>query len=350
MKGSKSIINGWLAAGLLPGALLIGIAGCANSHSTDTPGSVAADTSNVPPPAPAALTPAQAASTAPAAEQESFDTPDAAVSALLTATKAGDHDEIHKIFGPATSDLMSGDKVEDANDFKAFAASAAEKNHVEKKNDNTEVLYVGNKDWPFPIPLVKGRDGKWFFDTVAGKDEILARRIGANELETIDVCHAFVGAERDYAMQDHDGSGVLKYAQHFKSTPGKKDGLYWEAAAGEPQSPLGAFWAQASSEGYGSNNPDKSAGPHPFHGYFYHILTKQGPDAAGGQYDYVINGNMIGGFALISWPDKYGDSGIMTFIVNHQGKVYQKDLGPNTDQIAKGITEFNPDSSWTLVQ
>jgi hypothetical protein len=291
----------------------------------------------------------------PGANQQTFASDEDAVKALLAALSLEDKDKrketMRGIFGPAAQDLASGDPVEDAASFKTFIARATAKTRLEKQADALSILHIGNEDWPFPIPIVKTADGKWFFDTAAGTEEILARRIGANELATIQVCRAYVLAQRQYAGKDRDGSEVLKYAQHFHSRPGKKDGLYWPAAAGEEQSPFGPLVAEASAKGYFGERPaGQPAGPRPFQGYFFHTLTRQGPDVPGGRYDYVINGNMIAGFALIAWPAKYGSSGVMTFVVNHQGKVYQKDLGPNTDQIARRITEYNPDASWKLVK
>ena len=280
-------------------------------------------------------------------EQAVFDSDGAAVEALLAAAKAQDHAQVDKILGPVSKQLLSGDKVEDARGFEALGRIATEQNRLEKKDDSTSILHIGVKDWPFPIPVVKNAAGKWYFDTAAGKQEILTRRIGHNELAAINECKVYLQAQREYASVERDGSGVLKYAQHFLSTPGAQDGLYWETKPGEQQSPFGPMIAQASLEGYTFK---KGSGRQPFHGYYYHILKKQGPAAPGGKYDYVINGNMIAGFALVAWPAQYGNSGVMTFIVNHQGKIYQKDLGPETSDAAKRITEYNPDASWTLVK
>ncbi len=281
------------------------------------------------------------------AGQAVFATDDAAAQDLVAAAKARDKEGIARILGPLSKELGSGDPVADANGFESFARHAAEYTRLERRTDALSVLHIGTADWPFPIPIVKTADGTWFFDTAAGQQEILARRIGRNELETIDVCRAYVAAQREYASEDRDGSGVLKYAQRLVSHPGQKDGLYWPAAAGEEQSPFGPLMAQAAAEGY---FPKKGAGRQPFHGYYYRILTRQGPAAPLGRYDYVINGSMIAGFAMIAWPAEYGNSGIMTFIVNHQGKVYQKDLGPQTEDVAPAITEYNPDASWKLVK
>ncbi|MEI8194577.1 MAG: DUF2950 domain-containing protein [Phycisphaerae bacterium] len=278
-----------------------------------------------------------------------FATDDEAAKALITAVKARDKESLRTILGPATKELVSGDAIEDANDFDTFVKHANEQTRLEKKTDSLAILHIGVQDWPFAIPLVKvsGPDGKWFFDTEAGKQEILARRIGANELEAINVCRGYVLAQREYASQDRDGSTVLQYAQRFVSKPGQKDGLYWETAAGEQPSPLGPLVAQATEEGY---FPKKAPGPQPFHGYYFHILKKQGSDAPGGKYDYVINGHMIAGFALVAWPAQYGNSGVMTLIVNHQGKVYQKDLGPKTAETAKALSRYNPDGMWAVVK
>ena len=226
-----------------------------------------------------------------------------------------------------------------------FVASATAMTRIEKDGDDKASLILGREDWPFPIPLVHGASG-WTFDAAAGEEEILARRIGRNELGAIDVCHAFVRAQRDYASEDHDGSGVLKYAQRIASSSGKRDGLYWPPVEGEPLSPFGPLIAAAVAEGY-KKSSDK---PTPYHGYLYRVLKEQGPHAPGGAYGYVINGNMIGGFALVAYPVDYGNSGVMTFIVNQQGGVYQKDLGEDTDEIAGKMTRYDPDSSWDKVE
>jgi len=290
----------------------------------------------------------------PAANQRLFASDTDAVQGMLEALKTEDRDKrreaMRGIFGPAMKGLASGDRVADAANFKAFVTRTAEKTRLEKKTDTTSVLLIGNKEWPFPIPIVKTDDGKWFFDAVTGKEEILARRIGANELAAIEVCRAYVQAQRQYASKDRDGSEVLKYARHFRSRPGRKDGLYWEAPPGEEQSPFGPLVAEASLKGYfAKKKPGDPRGRRPFQGYYFHILTRQGSAVPGGRYDYVINGNMIAGFALIAWPAKYGSSGVMTFLISHQGKVYQKDLGANTEQLARRITEYNPDATWKLV-
>ncbi len=285
----------------------------------------------------------------PGVGQELFPSDDAAAGALLAAVKAQDHTELRHIFGPGIKDLVSGDKVEDHRHFEEFVAHAKQKFWLEKKNADTSTVHIGNRNWPFPIPIIRLPDGKWFFDTQAGKAEILARRIGADELDTIKVCEAYVLAQQQYASTYHDGADVLRYAQRLVSKRGTQDGLYWPAAVGQPESPFGPLAAQAAAEGY-TPGVHKTAGPHPFNGYYFRILTKQGSAAPGGKYSYVINGNMIAGFALVAFPAKYGSSGVMTFIVNQQGRVYQKDLGPDTLSLARHMTRYNPDKTWTLIQ
>jgi Protein of unknown function (DUF2950) len=203
------------------------------------------------------------------------------------------------------------------------------------------VLIMGREDWPFPIPLVR-KDGTWRFDTAAGREEILYRRIGRNELDAIETCLAYVDAQQEYAERGVAGNGV--YAQRIVSRPGKKDGLYWPAQSGTDESPLGELAASAAAEGYRAGQQRA-----PYHGYYYKVLTRQGPNAPGGALDYVVRGNMIGGFALVAYPAEYRNSGVMTFLVSHQGNVYEKDLGPDTARIAAGMTAFNPDNSWRRV-
>lgn len=278
------------------------------------------------------------------AKQLTFATPDEAIKALVDAAKAGDHAAMADIFGPEGKTLVTGDPVQDAAAFQHFTTEIGKLCIPVHMGDDKIVLDIGDQNWPLPIPLVKNKEGKWFFDTAAGKEEIVNRHIGADELNTIGVCHAYVEAQREYASKDRDGSQVLKYAQNFKSTPGKEDGLYWESAGNEEQSPFGPLVAEARAEGY---TPRKAGeGPRPFHGYIFKILTKQGAAAPGGKYNYVINGNMIAGFAMIAYPANWGQSGIMTFIVNQQGKVYQRNLGPKTAELAAAITEYNPDKNW----
>ena len=319
---------------ILAGAGLLGVAGCETANEP------------LPPFVRSAQTPKQAPG-APGQGQQVFASDEEASKALLAAVKEQDHDRIHQMLGPAWKELVSGDKVEDSNAFKEFAQHAAEHSRIQKKDAATSVLFVGKDDWPFPIPIAQAPDGKWFFDTEAGKGEILARRIGANELDTIEVCRAYAQAQRQYGSKDRDGSGILKYAQRIMSTPGKMDGLFWSVAPGQEQSPFGPLMAQAAMEGY-----EQTTGhPHqPYHGYHFRVLKQQGAAAPGGKYDYIINGNMIAGFALIASPAEYQSSGVMTFIMSHQGSLYQKDLGPDTRGIARQVTEYNPDGSWTLVK
>ena len=282
----------------------------------------------------------------PGTPQQRFASPEDAVKALLAATKANDKPAMREIFGHEEQDLLTGDAVQDAAAFDRFSKAVAQMCQLTRDGDNKVVLNIGAENWPFPIPLVK-QTSQWFFDTAAGKEEIINRHVGRDELNAISVCHAFVDAQCEYASRDHDGSGIFKYAQQLRSTPGKKDGLYWEAADNEELSPFGPLVAQARAEGYA---PRKETEPRrPFHGYFFKVLTRQGAAAPGGKYDYVINGNMIAGCALVAYPAEWGKSGIMTFIVNQQGKVHQCNLGPKTAELAAALTEYNPDPNWSLV-
>jgi hypothetical protein len=293
-------------------------------------------------PAPGKATPSQAAS-----PQRSFATPEEAAEALVAALRAGDTNGTLAVLGPdASSWLLSGDEVEDANDRKKFLAAYDEK-HALQRQGNARVLVVGNDDWPFPAPLVQ-QGSRWSFDAAAGKEEILNRRIGANELDTIQTLLAIVDAQREYAAQDADRNGFADYARRFRSTPGKKDGLYWKAQPGETESPLGMLVASAALEGYGEKieSPEQSA----FHGYRFRLLSAQGKDASGGAYDYLVGDRLLGGFAVVAYPAAYGVSGVTTFLVNHEGVVYEKDLGPQTSERAAALRTFNPDASWKKVQ
>ena len=297
---------------------------------------------------PLAKAPAQVAGR-PEPDQRTFASADDAVKSLLDAVKARNRDEIKRIFGaPAMGELISSDPIEGEKDFQHFIGHATEQLRLEKQSERKARLIIGQKEWPFPIPVVQAPAGQWFFDTEAGKREILARRIGHDELATIKVCRAYVQAQREYASKDRDGSGVLQYAQHYWSTPGQKDGLYWEAAAGEEPRPLGPLIAGAALQECLSRKTKLE--PRPFHGYYFRILTQQGPAAPGGRYAYIVNGHMLAGFALVAWPAEYDSSGIMTFIINHTGKLYEQDLGPDTGQRAQAMTEYNPDHAWTLVR
>jgi hypothetical protein len=272
-----------------------------------------------------------------------FATAEEGVAALVSATSAKDREALRVLFGLATEKLVAIDPVQFANQLEAFTAAYNARHQIRSLSDTEKVLDVGENNWPFPIPLVK-EDGRWYFDTDAGLDELLARWIGQNELATLKVVRAYVMAQREYASSDRDGDSVLEYAQRFTSSNGKKDGLYWSQLLDGEISPLGPMAAEAAREGYRRSGDD----PVPFHGYYFKILTRQGRHAPGGRYRYTINENMIGGFALVAWPSEYGQSGIMTFIVNHQGRVYQKDLGSRTDRIVNSMQEYNPDSSWSV--
>jgi Protein of unknown function (DUF2950) len=279
-----------------------------------------------------------------AMQQKSFPSAEEAVKAAIAAARADNDKELVAILGPGSDDVISsGDAVADKSRRAEFLQAYDEKNRLEKEGENM-VLVVGKDDWPFPIPLVRQKSGAWAFDTAQGSEEIVNRRIGRNELDAIQVVLAYVDAQREYAMKDHDGDGLLEYAQKVRSDPGKKNGLYWAAKPGEEQSPLGPFAAQAVREGYGQKKGSDK--PSPFHGYFYRILTAQGKSAPGGAYSYMVKDNMIGGFALVAYPAEYGNSGVMTFIVNHDGKVFQKDLGKNTASLAQNMKEYNPDKTW----
>jgi hypothetical protein len=281
----------------------------------------------------------------PAVAQRSFASPDEAIKALQAATAAKDKAALDEIFGPEIHGLLTGDEVQDANNAQRFAAAMAQSCKPVNEADDKITLEIGTNDWPMPIPLVK-TDGQWHFDTAAGKEEIINRHIGKDELHAIGVCQAYVAAQQQYVKLSTNADGKPEYALKFKSTPGKKDGLYWAAAEGEPASPFGPLVAEAHAEGYVGNT---SKGPHPFHGYYFRILTRQGKAAPGGKMDYMDHGNLTKGFALVAYPERWDQSGIMTFIVNQDGKVYQRNLGEKTSRLAAAFKEYNPDSDWTLV-
>jgi hypothetical protein len=284
-----------------------------------------------------------------AAQEKSFATPEEAVKALTAAVEPKDTNALNEIFGPELRDLVSADAVQASNRFVIFARRISEKVKLARPSDDRVILEIGNDAWPFPIPLVR-RGGQWSFDTEAGKEEILNRRIGMNELGTIRVCHAYVDAQREYASEAHDGDEVLQYAQHLRSNPGKHDGLYWQAAEGEEVSPFGPLIAEARGEGYQKTSKIMTDAPAPYHGYYFKILTRQRRHASGGKYNYIINGRMIAGFALVAWPAEWGNSGIMTFIVNQQGTVYEKCFGPKTSSITRAMTAYDPDPTWTATR
>ena len=277
----------------------------------------------------------------------SFATPEEAVGALATAVKAGQLDEVTAIFGPEGQDLIdSSDPVSARRNQQVFTAAMKERWRLEESGPTGRVLVIGNEDWPFPVPLVKDRNG-WRFDTAAGKEEVIARRVGRNELAAILISHTYVAAQRLYAERGHDGRQPGLYASTFRSDPGRQNGLYWPAVRGQKRSPLGDLVARAAEEG--ARPGQAGAGPAPLHGYYFRILTAQGPAARGGEKDYVMNGALSGGFALVAWPAQYDATGVMTFIVNHEGVVHQKDLGAGTDAAARAMTRYDPDPSWTVV-
>lgn len=300
--------------GLLTAALLAGACGVFNIHADET---------------------------SPNPAQQLFSSPAEAVKALQAATQGKDTAALNEIFGPEVRELLTGDQVQDANNAQRFATAMAQSCNLVHEGDGKIILEVGTNDWPMPIPLVK-TNSQWFFDTADGKEEIINRHIGRDELHAIGVCRAYVSAQRQFA--DMNG-GV--YALKFKSTSGKKNGLYWPVMENEPASPFGPLVAEAHVEGY---HHHAGAGPQPFHGYYFRILTRQGDAASGGKMNYLSNGNLTGGFALVAYPENWEQSGIMTFIVDQDGKVYQQNLGEKTPRIAGKMKEYNPDNEWSLVQ
>src|SRR5262245_57833388 len=283
-----------------------------------------------------------------AAQHRTFSTPEDGVKALIDAAKSSDLDALLAIFGPDAKELIaSNDPAAARENRQVFTVAAGERWHLEDAGANKKTLVIGNEDWPFPVPLVKDANG-WRFDTAAGKEEVLARRIGRNELETIETVRAYVTAQRRYAEQGHDGKPAGIYATKFQSDPGKENGLYWPTSRGQKPSPLGDLVAQAAAGGrpIGGATPQ----PAPLHGYYFKILTAQGGAAAKGARAYVIKGEMTGGFALVAWPAQYDVTGVMTFIVGDDGVVREKDLGPDTDAAARKMTVYNPDSSWRAVK
>ncbi len=283
-----------------------------------------------------------------AATHRAFATPEDAVKALIDTIKAENLDALLAIFGPEGKDLIaSSDPATARLNRRVFAVAVAEQWHLEDAASNRKTLVIGNEDWPFSVPLVKEADG-WRFDTAAGKEEVVARRIGRNELGAIATSRAYVTAQQRYAQQGHDGKPAGVHATKFGSDPGKENGLYWPTARGQKRSPFGDLVAQAAAEGRPLSG-DK-AQPSPFHGYYFKILTGQGAAATGGAKSYVVKGDMSGGFALVAWPAQYDVTGVMTFIVNQDGIVREKDLGKETDATARKMTVYNPDASWRQVQ
>jgi len=272
-----------------------------------------------------------------------FPSAEAAAAALVDAARAGDTTALLRILGPDGRPLVSsGDEVADRRGREGFVRAYDDAHRLAQAGEGALVLIVGKDEWPMPIPLVHDAGG-WWFDTRQGREEILNRRVGRNELHAVQVCLAYVDAQREYYVRAPDGGGLLQYAQRFRSRPGRRDGLYWEAQPGEPGSPLGPLVAQAQGEGYPG---ERSGGRTPYWGYYYRILKAQGPHGEGGAFDYVVSGRMIGGFALVAYPAEWGVSGVKTFIVSHDGVVYEKDLGPKTAALARAMTRFDPDDSW----
>jgi hypothetical protein len=292
-----------------------------------------------------------------------FSSAEDALQALVSASMAKDRAALARLFGPEYDQLLSGDDVEDAKDLDEFAAAVGESADLQKVNDSQYTVTIGKNNWPTPIPLVR-ENGKWFFDTKAGLDEVINRRVGENEFAAMTTCRAYAVAQWEYYTQgDWDQDGVAEYAKNLISSPGTHNGLYWETAEEDKPSPLGKLIGAAQSEGYGPEpSTDENAGKGgsdrdvpqidraPYHGYYFKILTRQGPHAPGGKYSYIINGNMIAGYALVAYPDKWGNSGVMTFIISQQGRVYQKDLGADTAKVAAAMREYDPDPSWKLVE
>jgi hypothetical protein len=279
--------------------------------------------------------------------EKTFPSPGDAVLTLYNAVKSNDTQTVTAIFGSNASPILhSGDDIADKNMAVNFIAKYDQMHRIVQEPDQSVTLYIGAENWPMPIPLVKNSTGAWYFDTETGKREILYRRVGTNENDAIEILHSLVSAQRDYASSLHDGSESTHYAAKFFSDPGKQDGLYWKTSDNDPPSPIGPLLVSASQEGYARKEGQQT----PFHGYYYRILIKQGLAAKGGARDYMLDGTLARGFAFLAYPAEYRNSGVMTFIVNTDGLVYQKDLGPDTAQIASAISEYNPDKSWDPVE
>jgi hypothetical protein len=278
--------------------------------------------------------------------EKTFATPQEAGKALHEAVKADDKPGILAVLGQSASSVIaSGDEVQDKNNAEAFLRRFEQMNRWAAETNGNQTLYIGADNWPFTIPLKKNAAGQWYFDTKAGLQEILFRRIGKNEYAAIHVCQALVQAQQEYFEQTHDGDTVHQYAQHVISDAGKENGLYWKTAEGQPESPIGPLVAFATAKGYGGHDS-----PQPFYGYYYQLLTAQGPTAPGGAKSYLVDGKMTGGFAFVAYPAEYRNSGVMTFLVDQNGIVYQKDLGPNTAEIASQIKAYSPDKTWVTAE
>ncbi len=325
-----------LIAALTAGLLLVPALPAAE---TPTPGQTGTTGSQSPAAAPASTDPDQAQRP----QALRFATPDAAAMALIEAAADEGAEALYAVLGPDLDDLVSGDRVADAADRRWFVENAQAAAHIEGEDADSAILVIGPDDWPFPIPLARD-DAGWYFDTEAGIEEILDRRIGRNELHALAAMRAFVDAQSEYAAADPDGDGLHAYADRFFSTAGKQDGLYWPTKPGEPESPLGPLVAEAVTVGYSGAQPGE--GPRPFHGYLFKLLKAQGGQAPGGAMDYVQDGHLTRGVALLAWPASYGQSGIMTFQVNQKGLVYEQDLGEDTATAVAAIDAFNPGDGW----
>jgi len=278
-------------------------------------------------------------------EPQTFASAEEAVTALTSALRANSTETLLAIVGTEGQEIVSsGDEVADRQGRQKFLALYDEKHSLVSDGEDSKTLVIGNSDWPFPVPIVR-ESQKWAFDAEAGKEEILNRRIGRNELSAIQACKAIADAQHEYALRDPSDSGIHEYAQQFPSDPGKRNGLYWPTAEGEKPSPLGELMAAAAGEGY----VRKEEGPTPYHGYCYRILREQGPNAPGGALSYVSKGKMILGFAVVAYPAEYDNSGIMTFVMGEDGVIYQQDLGEDTARIASEIKVFDPDPKWKKV-
>jgi hypothetical protein len=283
------------------------------------------------------------ATSAQEAGQKTFTSLPGASKALYDAVKSGDKSSMEAVLGASSAPILSsGDPVQDQKNADFFTQHYEQMNRWGKETNGDETLFLGAENWPFPIPLKKSAAGQWYFDSKAGVEEVLFRRIGNNELAAIRVCKALADAQDEYFSQTHDGDTVHQYAQKFVSDEGKQNGLYWKTAEGEPQSPTGPVFQYAAAEGYNKKGD-------PFHGYFFRILTAQGAAAPGGAKSYIVNGKMTGGFAFVAYPAQYRNSGVMTFVVNLNGVIYEKDLGPKTEDLAKAMTAINPDNTWRAV-
>ena len=284
-----------------------------------------------------------------AEEEQTFNSPAEAVKALVAAATRQDTNAIHAIFGPVGHQLISPDAIQATAEYQLFVKLVTQKVRLVTNSTSNISLEIGADGWPFPIPLVQS-EGQWYFDSAAGAEEILARRIGSDELGAINVCVAYVDAQREYFNLNPLGDGVPAYAEFLHSTPGTHDGLYWPVPPGESLSPLGPLIAQARVDGYHRSAKMMNDEQAPYHGYYFKILTSQGKHAPGGNYNYFINGRLLAGFALVAWPAEWGNTGLMTFIVNQSGRVLQKNLGPNSVKIARAMTRFDPDATWSPAQ